>query len=154
MSLELIRGWAPVAWQSSLRGLPGLVLRVELPYEARRNQNSVETGTLVHGAAAAGHSVESDCCVELRQFRLEPLVDQQQRLQRTANVAVAVCHDLVDGRFACIGNHGWFSDCTLEQKSCPPPLFLWMLGTVSGVGHPIRHADTWRKCQRIRIKWR
>ena len=61
---------------------------------------------LVDGVAAAGHSVEAYCCIELRQFRLKLLVHPQQRLERSADVAIATRYDLIDGGFACVGYHG------------------------------------------------
>ena len=43
--------------------------------------------------------------IDLRQLGLQLLVDQQQRLQRAADVAIAGRHDAVDGSFACLGSH-------------------------------------------------
>src|SRR5829696_5135782 len=63
----------------------------------------------MHGVAAARHAVEAHRRVELRQFRLELLVDPQQGLEGAANVAIATRYDLIDGGFACVGNHGYFS---------------------------------------------
>jgi len=57
---------------------------------------------LVHGVAAAGHSVETYRRVELGQFSLELLVDPQQGLERAADIAIAARHDLIDGGFACV----------------------------------------------------
>src|SRR3954463_12516537 len=48
---------------------------------------------LVQQVAAAGHAVEAHCRIELCQFRLQLLVDEQQRLQRAADVAIAGRHD-------------------------------------------------------------
>ena len=69
----------------------------------------------MYGVTAARHAVETYRCIELRQFHLKLLVDPQQRLKGTADVAIATCYDLIDGRFACVGNHGYFSEVTLEQ---------------------------------------
>src|SRR5829696_5493207 len=88
----------------------------------------------MHGVAAARHAVEAHRRVELRQFRLELLVDPQQGLEGAADVAIATCYDLIDGGFACVGNHGYFSDSTLEQLVVSA-LYLWMLGTVLTPGH-------------------
>src|ERR1700722_3121101 len=43
--------------------------------------------------------------IELLQLRLQLLVDQQQRLQRTVDVAIATRHNLVDGSFDRFGTH-------------------------------------------------
>ena len=69
-------------------------------FESLRVRKRVDPKRLVHGVAAAGHSVEAYGRVELRQFRFKLLVDTQQRLERTANVAIATRYDLVDGGFA------------------------------------------------------
>jgi hypothetical protein len=37
--------------------------------------------------------------MELGEFRLKLLIDQQKRLQRAANVAIASGHDFIDGAF-------------------------------------------------------
>ena len=74
--------------------------------------------------------------VELRQFRLQLLVDQQQRLQRAADVAIATRHDLVDGGFAWSEIIGTPPIVTLEQICGPSPAFLWILGTGAGVATP------------------
>jgi hypothetical protein len=70
----------------------------------------------MYGVAAARHAVEAYRRVELRQFRLKLLVDPQQGLEGAADVAIATRYDLIDGGFACVGNHGYFSDFTLEQQ--------------------------------------
>src|SRR5437773_4202217 len=85
----------------------------------------------MYGVTTARHAVETYRRVELRQFRLEMLVDPQQGLECAADVAIATRHDLIDGGFVCVGNHGYFSDFTLEQ-CVVSALLLWMLGKVSG----------------------
>src|ERR687887_96351 len=61
---------------------------------------------LVYGVTTAGQAVEANRCVNLSQFRLKLLVDPQQRLECAADVAIATRYDLIDGGFACVGNHG------------------------------------------------
>ena len=50
-----------------------------------------------------------------RRPRLAEVVDHQQRLQRTAEIAIAPCHDLIDGRFAWIGKHCYSSEYSPEK---------------------------------------
>ncbi len=69
----------------------------------------------MHRGAAACHSVETYCFVELGQFGLEVLVDAQKGFECAADVAIATRYDLIDGGFACVGNHGYSSEGTLEQ---------------------------------------
>jgi hypothetical protein len=87
-----------------------------------RQENASTQKALVHGVAATGHTVEAYGRVELCQFRFKLLVDPQQRLEGTADVAIATRYDLIDGGFACVGNHGYFSDCTLEQFAVSAPV--------------------------------
>jgi hypothetical protein len=75
----------------------------------------------MYGVAAARHAVEAYRRVELRQFGLKLLVYPKQGLKGTADVAIATRYDLVDGSFACVGNHGYFSDSTLEQQLSKRP---------------------------------
>lgn len=78
----------------------------------------------MYGVAAAGHAVEAYRRVELRQFGLKLLVYPQQGLECAADVAIATRYDLIDGGFACVGNHEQSSDDTLEQfvVSAPVPV--------------------------------
>src|SRR4051812_45261079 len=96
MPSDLIRGWIPV-----------------------RVKKTRQTKRLVQRIAAARHAVEAYRRIELRQFRFQLLVDEEQRLQCAADVAIAGRHDLVDGRFACVGNHGSSSDCTWNNILVP-----------------------------------
>jgi hypothetical protein len=75
----------------------------------------------MYGIAAARHAVEAYRRVELRQFGLKLLVYPQQGLEGAADVAIATRYDLIDGGFACVGNHGYFSDFTLEQLAVSAP---------------------------------
>src|ERR1700682_4206377 len=63
-------------------------------------------------AAARGQSAVRDHGIELLQFGLELFIDQQQRFQRAADIAVAGRDDLVGGGLAWIGNH-------LKALRCP-----------------------------------
>src|SRR5437773_9845549 len=58
-----------------------------------------EAGLVQRVAAAFPGRSHGDCGVELLQFGLQLLVDQQQRFQRAVDVAIAAGHDLVDGGF-------------------------------------------------------
>ena len=69
----------------------------------------------MYGVAAARHAIETYRRIELRQFHLKLLINTQQCLEGTADIAVTTRYDLIDGRFACVGSHGYFSEVTLEQ---------------------------------------
>jgi hypothetical protein len=47
--------------------------------------------------AALGEATMRGRGVQLRQFCFQMFVDEQQRLQRTAQIAATIGHDLVDG---------------------------------------------------------
>src|SRR5206468_11357285 len=64
--------------------------------------------------------------IELRQFRFQLLVDQQECLQRPPQVAVAGCHDLVDGCFIQ-GTHWNLS--AFDTYASPLARFLCIAGT-------------------------
>lgn len=51
-------------------------------------------------AAAFQWQAVGHCSVKLRQLDLELLIDEKEGLQRAAEVAIAGCHDPVDGGFA------------------------------------------------------
>ena len=55
--------------------------------------------------APFGKAVMRGGCVELRDLGFQVLVDEQQRLQRAAQVTVATGHDLVDRRFVRSDTH-------------------------------------------------
>src|SRR5580692_1676634 len=57
--------------------------------------------------------------VELLQLRLELLVDQKQRLQRAVDIAIAVRHDLVDGRFDRSETHRKPSNSPRDKSLTP-----------------------------------
>ena len=50
-------------------------------------------------AAAFGKAMMLGSCIELRNLGLEMLVDQQQRPQRAAKIAIAARHDFIDRGF-------------------------------------------------------
>jgi hypothetical protein len=47
-------------------------------------------------APCASRSAIRDRGVKFGELGLKLLIDQQKRLQRTANVAIAPCHDFID----------------------------------------------------------
>jgi hypothetical protein len=66
--------------------------------------------------------------VKLHKFRLQLLVDQQQRLQRAVQVTVALGHDLVDGSVICPGNHRKSSDLHRRTNLAPQPRSCGLCG--------------------------
>jgi hypothetical protein len=65
-----------------------------------RFRAEIRTEILVQRVATAlERPADYHCRVELRKLGLQLLVDQQQRPQRTMDVAIATGHDLVDGGF-------------------------------------------------------
>jgi hypothetical protein len=50
-------------------------------------------------AARSSQSAMRDDGMELGEFCLKLLINQQKRLQRAANIAIASGHDFIDGAF-------------------------------------------------------
>ena len=63
--------------------------------------------------AAAFELIPGRRRIELLELSLQLLVYKQQGFQRSANIAIACCHDPVDDRLAWIGIHCKSSECSL-----------------------------------------
>src|ERR1700704_1966554 len=83
-------------------------------------------GSMQRAAGALQRSASGHRGVELPEFRLELLVDQQQGFQRAMDVAVATRHDLVDGGFMWSGNHRNSPIFPAGSSSGSEPSFLWI----------------------------
>src|SRR5260370_27760333 len=98
-----------------------------------------EAGLVQSVAAASQGRSQGDCGIEVLQFGLELLVDQQQRLQRAVDVAIAAGHDFVDGRFLWSESHRRTSNCPLDKPLASGPRSCGLRGKV-GQKKPRWHA--------------
>src|SRR3979490_936365 len=98
-------------------------------------------------AAAHGQSAVRDRGIELLQFGLELFIDQQQRFQRAADIAVAGRHDLVDGGLAWIGNHLKALQMSPWDNGRCDTAFLWIAWTGKATGCGRERAIRWQKCR-------
>src|SRR6266404_551496 len=69
--------------------------------------------------AVLERSANGDRRIELLKLGFQLLVDQQQRLQRAMDVAVATGHDPVDRGFIRSGIHRKSSNCARNKSSAP-----------------------------------
>jgi hypothetical protein len=77
--------------------------------------------------AALERPAQGHCRVKLLKLSLQMLVDQQQRFQRTVQVAVTTGDDFVDGGFTWSGTHRKSSVCTAGIIFGARTVFLWIV---------------------------
>jgi vacuolar-type H+-ATPase subunit E/Vma4 len=81
--------------------------------QAKPRFDAIETEDILmqRVIAVLERPAQGDRRVELHKFGLQLLVDEQQRLQRTVDVAVATGHDFVDRGVILPGSHRKSSNC-------------------------------------------
>jgi hypothetical protein len=73
--------------------------------KADRDVIGLQSSSVQYVIATLGDAILRGCGVKLSDLGFEMLVDKQECLQRTAQVAIATCHDLVDGSFVRSESH-------------------------------------------------
>lgn len=98
--------------------------------------------------AALEWAAMGDGGIELLQFRFQMLVDQQQGFQRTADVAIATLHNLINGSFARSSGHRKSSNCPWHRlfgARLTHPLIVWKsrttIASMVGVTRRVHSAD-------------